>query len=741
MSEWFLKKTNIIVSVLAIVVLFGLIIFAANIEIKDLDLWLHLATGKYIVDHGVIPRVDILSGTLAGTPWINHEWLFQVIVHLLYDSFGPDGLIALQVVLVGLIFVLLLMLGYREEMQLIPIGTLFCVFMVLQLRFTHRPDLFSLMFFVVYFCILAFQSESKLSIFILFIVQILWNNIHGFFILGPIIIFIGLLGEWVKRHVPLPWEWSKTGRFKDDEYLRLKYAFGIVLLACLFNPHFIKGALYPLNILLSVSGKSKVFFSHIGELRKPISLSTLFVWNRFFYYKLLIVLSSASFVLNRKKLDVGLLLFWTFFLIFSLNANRNVVYFALAAYLAIIANMQQFLTLDKVKSMLERKKIFLIGSMAMKVWLIVFMLHFGSKLALRGYFDFDHHVRKSEYSGGLSLRNFPYKAANFLVENDIKGNFFNDFNSGAYLLGRCFPQIKVFIDGRTEVYGADYFQEYRKAYDGDLESLHKILDKYNLTGAFLGSVYAPASKNTIAYFYKSDDWALVYFDYDATIFLKKVPENEDIITRYQIDLKDETVEAADLVAIGVNRVTPYRNINRSNVFYNLGFYEKARQEAQEAIKISPYYSEAYEILGKIDFQNKDYLKALENYRNVKLLGGNDLTTALKIARCYYEIGAYSRAKEQCDKILGEKNDSRALFLLSMINIKEGNIEKGYRLASKAHRLSPQKNDDLKEIGNLLYEKGSFDKAKKILITAVNLEKNEAVIRELNKKIKLCVIAL
>ena len=39
----------------------------------------------------------------------------------------------------------------------------------------------------------------------------------------------------------------------------------------------------------------------------------------------------------------------------------------------------------------------------------------------------------------------------FLVANKVKGNFFNDFNSGAYLVGRCSPNIKVFIDGRTEV--------------------------------------------------------------------------------------------------------------------------------------------------------------------------------------------------------------------------------------------------------------------------------------------------
>jgi len=147
----------------------------------DNDLWGHLFFGKEILQSGRLPLNNLYSFTAPDYPWINHEWLFQVIFHLLYASFGPDGLIALQVILVGFIFILLLLLGYREEMQLVPIGTLFFTYMVLQLRFTHRPDLFSLMFFVIYFCVLASQLEKKISLLILFLVQILWNNIHGFF--------------------------------------------------------------------------------------------------------------------------------------------------------------------------------------------------------------------------------------------------------------------------------------------------------------------------------------------------------------------------------------------------------------------------------------------------------------------------------------------------------------------------------------------------------------------------------
>ncbi len=736
-SEWLLKKINVILSILAVIILMGVVIFAANVEIKDLDIWLHLATGRHIAENFSIPKVDVLSATIAGKSWINHEWLFQFITHIFYSLLGVDGLIYLQIGLVAFIFLLLLMMGYQEDLQLVPLITLFFVFMVFQMRFTHRPDLFSLMFFVLYFFILASQLESKRSLVILFFLQILWNNIHGFFILGPCIILIGLAGEWIKRHVSLPFEWNKTARLTDKEYSLLKYAFGMVVLACLFNPHFFEGALYPFKIFWSVSGDSKMFYKHIGELQKPITLDTLLVFQRFFYYKLLILFSALSFILNRKKLDVGLLLFWLFFLLFSLNANRNVVYFAIAAYFVIIANIQQVLTNVHISRFLNNFRAVCVLSIGGKIILILFMLNFGQELSLRGYYDFDHHVRKFEYNGGLSLRNFPYKAVDFLVENHVQGRFFNDFNSGAYLLGRCFPRIRVFIDGRTEVYGVEYFDTYRKAFDGDQEAIDKIFNAYELTGAFLGSVYASPSKQILQYFYQNEEWELVYFDYDATIFLRNIPQNQPIIKKYALDLSTVEVKDIDLTDIGTRRVTPYRNINRANVFLKLGFPEKAKQEAAQAIRVSPYFAEAYEVLGKIALDNNAYSEALENYRKVKLLGGNNLYTARKLARCFYELGAYEKAKKQCSKILEGREDATAFFLLALINVQEGNVNKAGALASKAYALSPSDNFYLRKLGDLMCAKNYPAKAKEVYQLALKLEKDGAAKEEIKQKIAIC----
>ncbi|MEA3227139.1 MAG: hypothetical protein U9Q07_14415, partial [Planctomycetota bacterium] len=88
-----------VVGLLPFAGIFALLVVSANIEIKDLDLWLHIAMGRFITIHRYIPKVDMLSCSIAGTPWVNHEWLFQVIVYNIFHAWGAQGLITMQVFL------------------------------------------------------------------------------------------------------------------------------------------------------------------------------------------------------------------------------------------------------------------------------------------------------------------------------------------------------------------------------------------------------------------------------------------------------------------------------------------------------------------------------------------------------------------------------------------------------------------------------------------------------------------
>lgn len=96
MSDKVWKKISYYLGFVALGAVFGAVAHVGTVEVKDLDLWLHLAVGKFITFHGHVPSVDFLSFHLVGKYWSNHEWLFQVILYNLYNVFGFDGLIRIH---------------------------------------------------------------------------------------------------------------------------------------------------------------------------------------------------------------------------------------------------------------------------------------------------------------------------------------------------------------------------------------------------------------------------------------------------------------------------------------------------------------------------------------------------------------------------------------------------------------------------------------------------------------------
>lgn len=65
----------------------------------DTDLWWHLSAGRAILDSGSVPRAEVLSWTLPGTPWADFEWLAQAVFALTRLAGGAWGLWALKGVL------------------------------------------------------------------------------------------------------------------------------------------------------------------------------------------------------------------------------------------------------------------------------------------------------------------------------------------------------------------------------------------------------------------------------------------------------------------------------------------------------------------------------------------------------------------------------------------------------------------------------------------------------------------
>lgn len=100
--------------------------------------------------------------------------------------------------------------------------------------------------------------------------------------------------------------------------------------------------------------------------------------------------------------------------------------------------------------------------------------------------DYTHYLFKSNNSNKVPMLYyeivFPVDAVNYLKENNITGNIYNDYNIGSYLI---FNGIKVFIDPRCDLYS----QEINNVdiLKDELDTpIDNIMEKYNLKYALLG---------------------------------------------------------------------------------------------------------------------------------------------------------------------------------------------------------------------------------------------------------------
>ncbi len=697
MSESFWKNLNYALGLIGVFVFLGLTFFASHIEIKDMDIWFHLAAGRHVLEHQTVPKVDIFSSTMPGKPWIDHEWLFQILVASVFQRWGAEGLIGITVAMIFLSFLILLFMGYNKDRLLLIVFLLLLVLMVFGNRLTIRPDLFSLVFLLIYFTILAFHLNKRWSVYVLFLIQVLWCNIHGFFILGPLIVFLAIMAEGAKRHLPLPYQWKTIGRLNEEEFGRLKLIGIVVLLASFINPQPIQGFLYPFQMLFQLSGQG-VFFQDIVELQKPITWATIFSWGNYLPYRLLIVISFFGFLLNIKKVNFSNLLSWLVFLVFSLSAIRNLVFFSFVAYLVTLENFNQIHLNPQSLFFLLSKRSKYVFSIGLTVILVSFMVTQLERISYNGYYDFERYERKSEF-GGVSLRNFPYKAADFLVNNKISGNFLNDFNSGSYLVGRTFPQIKVFIDGRTEFYGKDFYNEYIKAWwDGDPATLERIINQYHITGIFLNSLFGPIPKGILNYFHGLSDWNLVYLDYDGVIFLRRVPEQQRFIAEKTLDLSQWQAPSIDLLRLGFMKAIPFQHLNRAYTLYHLEYYEAALQEAFEAVKIWPSYGEAYKIIGRVFLISKQYGKAFEYFRKAKLYIPDDAEVRYELAHLYFLLGDTAQALFYGQELLSLRPGyGETYLLLADIYTQRGDYPQARRILEKALPWDPDHPDILQRI--------------------------------------------
>lgn len=727
-----LPQLDTFLGIAVIVAVFCLIFILAHKTIADLDIWLHLKAGEVIWQNKTVPAKDIFSFTLPAKPWVDHEWLFQVFSYLVYDKWQAAGLVSLQAFIITLSFFILLLMGIKSATPYLETGAfIFITAYASCARFNIRPDMFSLFFFVFYLYLLRFQINTR-KIWLIPLAQVFWSNIHGYFFLGPLVTFFFILSEFLRRSsLPLPRGIKKEFALDEETYLRLKRVFFLTVLACFLNPYGAGGAFYPLFVLREMFlGKVRIFFKYIQELQPTFASGP-----GGFYYSLLF---SCLFLMlaNFKRLKIVEVVLFVFFFVFMLTL-RNVAFFAAVCYLIIISYLAPTLVKMSGNVQLRIRSNKALAHLLRCCLCVIFIIWLAQRIdAVRRdiYYDFSSHGIKNTHSG-IDRRGYPASAVDFILKNNLPLHLVNDFNSGAYLIGRAYPARQVFIDGRTEFYGPDFFQEEQKMMEGDKNAFAGIVSKYNIEGILL--TYARASlPDAIKYIYNSPDWKLVFLDDTAVIFLKDTPGNKPLIKKYQIDLNKYLTPAPDFKELGIIRIYPGPYIKRASLFNLLEKDDLVIREAKEALRIMPDCFKAYQLIAKVYLRRGRYQEALENLRAALLILPQESETLVDLGKCLIKL------KENTYALKALQGAARmnprygpAYCQLGIVYLMQHNTDEAVRALKKAAKYSPKDPLSHFNLGKAFYAQGKRKKDSSYIKRAKH-EFKEAVQLNMQRKIKI-----
>jgi hypothetical protein len=491
------------------------------------DIGRHIKTGEIIWQTRTIPKTNLFSFTLPDHLFINHHWFSEVIFYLLNLLIGLRGLIVFKVFVnvVAFLFVYLAVRKRASVWAIIPIFVLSALIFIE--RTDVRPEIFSYLC-IAYYLFAIFKSKYESAhrwLYALPFIQIFWTNAHIYFVLGPMLLFFYLIDRFMEYKLNTSSDYNgsllsflpaQTG--KDSHCNRLILIISaLVVLSTLINPNFIRGAIAPFNILTdygySIIENQNIFFLANYGISK-------FTINAFELSAIVLIMSFIVALRHGARKLTFEILTGIAFIILAGKMIRN-----LGPYTFVFASIASA-NFGYIKKEISNKVTILLSSVAviLLAWLS-YSVYDGSFYSFIGNYK---HFELAVPSGAEG-------AINFIKQNNIKGPVFNNFDIGSYMIWKMWPDEKVFVDGRPEAYGQEFFDKIYKPMQQDPAVWARLSEQYNINYIlFAYTDITPWAQTFLNRISKDKNWPMVYLDNNSVIFLKNTPANRAIIAKNHI---------------------------------------------------------------------------------------------------------------------------------------------------------------------------------------------------------------
>lgn len=464
----------------------GLLATAAR-AVTDPDIWWHLRTGQLVLQNHAVFHSDPYSYTRFGHPWTNHEWLSDVLIFSLYRIAGWAGLIVAFAALVSATL-MLVFLRCTGRPYIAGIVTAWGAIAGTAV-WGVRPQMLSL--FLASLLLLAHDRWDRQSgkWWLVVPAMLLWVNLHAGFALGIALLVLFMAGDALDAAFGLvAWAPARAG-------LR---NLALVLLACLavipVNPYGVRMYWYPLATLGSASMQK-----YIAEWFSPN-------FHQAEYSPLLFFLLAvfAGLAISPRRLRPSQALFLAAGSLAALYSVRHIPIFVLLAA-PVLAGLAQGWLEQHRPSFGQVSQRPTPARMLLNAALLV------TACALAVFQVRRVIIRQPETEAAT----FPAAAVSFLKNQPLPGNLLNHYNWGGYLIWKLYPQHRVFIDGRADLYADSLMDEFATSYYVK-NHWEQPLDRWQIQ-----TVILPPDAALVQMLQRKQNWMRIYADSQAVMFRRK----------------------------------------------------------------------------------------------------------------------------------------------------------------------------------------------------------------------------
>jgi hypothetical protein len=390
------------------------------VNVVDLDLYHEMALAREALLRGSVPMDDVFAFTPTRHPVVHHEWGAGMIAYGIAASFGGAGILALKYALALGTALLALAAGPRNgwwrnaTWVLAPVAI-----MLSDYGFSPvRAQAYSFLLAAATMLCLRWDRAGERRWIIAYVpLFVFWVNVHGGFIVGPVLLGAEALERLVLRR---PWV-----------HLALVLAgLGVLVAATPF------GLAYYGYIFraLTIPRPAVAEWAPLWSSGQP--------WHHLVMSGASIAIAAYAITESRNEKRVDGIAILVVLGTLSLRHSRMLPFYAIA-WLTTVPEYFAGTSIGKAAQNLAEKRARSVAIAATAVAVLF------STLLLR---ERPWHLavpNRPGYAG--SPMSFPVGAVNYLRAALFRGNVLTPFEQGAYVSWKLYPDVKVSLDSRYEV--------------------------------------------------------------------------------------------------------------------------------------------------------------------------------------------------------------------------------------------------------------------------------------------------